>query len=604
MKDEPTVPLHNEPTGPFHHEPTTPLTIPGRSPRLVGVIIAAVLLVAIIGTTIVIWTRPQNTAVQNSTVQTQAVGNGPWHTDGAQILDAKNQPVRIAGVNWFGFETNTFVVHGLQIRNYKDMLNQIKSEEYNTIRLPYSNQLFDPGSKPDSIDYSKNPDLQGLQGVQLMDKIITYATGIGLHIILDQHRPDASGQSALWYTNAYPESRWIADWQMLAQRYKNNPMVIGADLHNEPRNPACWGCGDQALDWRLAAQRAGNAILAINPNWLIFVEGVECYGTGGVTQGGDSSCYWWGGNLEGVSSYPVKLNVQHQLVYSVHDYPASVADHSWLDVSNFPDNLPGVWDKYWGYVQKNGTAPVYVGEFGTKLQTDKDKQWLSSLVNYLGKGSSGFNWTFWSWNPDSIDTGGLLNDDWQTVNTQKQDQLKGIQFPMSGEGETTQQGQTPGATTTATVAVKQGVLTLDYQDGNSNPSSNQIQPALKLTNTGSTAISLSDVTIRYWYTSDTTQAQVFTCDYVTIGCKNTVGKIVMMQPARPGADTYLEISFTGGTLPANASVEIKVRVHKSDWSNYNQSSDYSFVPDASSYIPAQRIGLYYKGTLMSGSEPA
>jgi len=148
------------------------------------------------------------------------------------------------------------------------------------------------------------------------------------------------------------------------------------------------------------------------------------------------------------------------------------------------------------------------------------------------------------------------------------------------------------------------VLTLDYQDGNSNPSSNQIQPALKLTNTGSTAISLSDVTIRYWYTSDTTQAQVFTCDYVTIGCKNTVGKIVMMQPARPGADTYLEISFTGGTLPANASVEIKVRVHKSDWSNYNQSSDYSFVPDASSYIPAQRIGLYYKGTLMSGSEPA
>ena len=59
------------------------------------------------------------------------------------------------------------------------------------------------------------------------------------------------------------------DWKMLAQRYAGNTTVIGADLHNEPHaegtNPAatgaCWGCGDTARDWRLAAERAGNAIL-------------------------------------------------------------------------------------------------------------------------------------------------------------------------------------------------------------------------------------------------------------------------------------------------------------------------------------------------------
>ena len=607
------MPLHDEQTVPLHNEPTVPIGTPGgrsgRPQRLLAVILLAVVLLVIIGSVIIFWTRPQKTANQTSpsnvVSQSQGLGKGPWHTDGAQILDANNQPVRIAGVNWFGFETNTFVVHGLQNRNYKDMLNQIISEGYNTIRLPYSNQLFDAGSKPSGIDYNKNPDLQGLQGVQLMDKIIGYASSIGLHIILDQHRPDANGQSALWYTNAYPESRWIADWQMLAKRYQNNPMVIGADLHNEPHAPSCWGCGSQTLDWRLAAERAGNAILAINPNWLIFVEGVDCYGTGGVTHGGDSSCYWWGGNLQGVRTYPVKLNVQNQLVYSVHDYPASVINQPWLNVPNYPNNLTGVWDKYWGYVQKDGIAPVYVGEFGTRLQTEKDKQWFSSLVNYLGKGSSGFNWTFWSWNPDSADTGGLLNDDWQTINIQKQDQLKGIQFPMNGSSvvQTTQQGQTPVATSTAAVSVKQGVLTLDYQDGNPNTLSNQIQPALKITNTGSSVISLTDVTIRYWYTSDTTQAQDFACDYVTIGCQNTQGQIVKMEPTLPTADTYLEISFTAGTLPANASVEIKVRVHKSDWSNYNQSNGYSFDAGASTYSPAQRIGLYYKGTLISGSQP-
>lgn len=602
--------MHDEPTVPLHHEPTIPIGTPGRRPgrpsRLPVVIILAVLLVAIIGSLIFFWIWPRNTtnqSQQNSPVKiaarAQGLGKGPWHTDGAQILDANNRPVRIAGVNWFGFETNTFVVHGLQNRNYKDMLNQIISEGYNTIRLPYSNQLFDPGSKPSGIDYNKNPDLQGLQGVQLMDKIIDYASSIGLHIILDQHRSNANGQSALWYTNAYPETRWMADWQMLARRYKNNPMVIGGDLHNEPHGPACWGCGRLELDWRLAAERAGNAILAINPDWLIFVEGVDCYGTG------DSSCYWWGGNLMGVRAYPVKLNVQNQLVYSVHDYPASVANHQWFNAPDYPNNLASVWDKYWGYVQKNGIAPVYIGEFGTRLQTEKDKQWLSSLVSYLGKGSSGFNWTFWSWNPDSGDTGGLLNDDWQTVNTQKQDQLKDILFPLNGSsvGQTTSQGQAPVATATATVSVKQGVLTLDYQNNIPNTSSNQIQPSLKLTNTGSNVISLTGVTIRYWYTSDTPQAQVFACDYVTIGCQNTQGKIVKMEPTRPGADTYLEISFTGGTLPANAFVEIKVRVHKSNWSNYNQSNDYSFVASASNYSLAQRIGLYYKGTLISGTEP-
>ena len=168
----------------------------------------------------------------------------------------KNQPVRIAGINWFGFETSKYVVHGLDVRSYKDMLDQIKSLHYNTIRLP-SNQLFDPNSKPNGISYSLNPDLQGLIGLQLMDKIIDYASQIGLRIILDQHRPDAKAQSPLWYTSTYPESRWISDWEMLANHYKDNPMVVGADLHDEPHIPACWGCGDSKTDWRLAAENGG-----------------------------------------------------------------------------------------------------------------------------------------------------------------------------------------------------------------------------------------------------------------------------------------------------------------------------------------------------------
>jgi cellulase (glycosyl hydrolase family 5) len=93
---------------------------------------------------------------------------------GRRILDANNQPVRIAGVNWFGFETANFVVHGLWTRDYRSMLDQIEREGFNTIRLPFSNQMLDPGSMPNSIDFSggKNADLQGRTPIQVMDRII------------------------------------------------------------------------------------------------------------------------------------------------------------------------------------------------------------------------------------------------------------------------------------------------------------------------------------------------------------------------------------------------------------------------------------------------
>src|SRR5579871_2289707 len=79
-------------------------------------------------------------------------------TDHSELVDnSTGCVVHITGVNWFGFETSTFAPHGLWTRNWKDMLAQIKQSGFNTIRLPYSNQLFDPSSKPMGIDYTKNP---------------------------------------------------------------------------------------------------------------------------------------------------------------------------------------------------------------------------------------------------------------------------------------------------------------------------------------------------------------------------------------------------------------------------------------------------------------
>jgi endoglucanase len=354
------------------------------------------------------------------------VGTGYWHTNGTQIVDAANRPVRIAGINWFGFESPSFVVHGLTARDYHDLLKQIKSLGYNTIRLPFSDQLFWESSVPNGISFSNgmNQDLQGLSGLQIMDKIVDSASQLGLKIILDHHGIDAGSQTTLWSAPDCSESCFEADWQELATHYLGNPTVIGADLDNEPHGPACWGCGDPSVDWEMEAEKLGNELLAINPHWLIFVEGVECY---------QADCYWWGGNLEGVADKPVQLSVPNQVVYAPHDYPHDVYDLHYFHDPTYPNNLSGIWEAHWGFIVKQHLAPLMLGEFGTTLNDMQDQQWLSTLVNYLGTGVTGISWTYWALNPDSGDTGGILQSDWVTVNQQKQDYLNPLEFPLPGE---------------------------------------------------------------------------------------------------------------------------------------------------------------------------
>ncbi|PSM44504.1 endoglucanase [Streptomyces dioscori] len=407
-----------------------------------------------------------------------APGAGYWHTSGRQILDAAGQPVRIAGINWFGFETSNNVVHGLWARDYKSMIDQMKSLGYNAIRLPYSDDILKSGAVANSIDFSggKNADLQGLSPLQIMDKLVAYAGQDGLKVILDRHRPDAAGQSALWYTSAVPETTWITNLKSLATRYKGNPTVIGIDLHNEPHDPACWGCGDTTRDWRLAAQRAGNAVLSANSELLIFVEGVQTV---------DGVSGWWGGNLMGVAQYPVQLDVPNRVVYSAHDYATSVAQQSWFSDPTFPANMPGVWDKYWGYIFKQNIAPVWVGEFGTTLQSTVDQKWLAALVNYLRPtgtyGADSISWTFWSWNPNSGDTGGILKDDWTTVDTVKDGYLASVKspgFPSEGGGSDPGDPGDPGGGTAACTAAY--TVSSDWGGG--------FNAEVKVTNSGTTAL--------------------------------------------------------------------------------------------------------------------
>jgi endoglucanase len=348
---------------------------------------------------------------------------GPLHAKGGRLVDAHGHEVVLTGVNWFGLETGTFAPHGLWTRNWSQMLDQMAGAGFNTLRLPFSNELFLPASKPNGIDYAKNPDLAGLTGPQIMDKIVAGATDRGMMVVLDRHRPDAQAQSTLWYTGQVSEQTWIDDWVSLAKRYHNNPLVVGADLHNEPHGEATWGDGNPKTDWKAAAERAGNAVLAANPNWLIFVEGVESHKGDG---------YWWGGNLRGARENPVQLTDRSKLVYSAHDYSPKVWQQTWFTHPDFPANLPALWDDTWGYLTQQHQAPLFVGEFGGRsVGDDAEGVWQRSLMAYLKQHK--ISYTYWCWNPDSGDTGGILTDDWTTVHADKLALLRTYQWPMAAK---------------------------------------------------------------------------------------------------------------------------------------------------------------------------
>ena len=517
---------------------------------------------------------------------------GYFHTSGSRILDSQGNPVVFNGLNWFGFETANYSPHGLWSRSMNDVLDQVKAEGYNLIRLPFCSQMFDAGSQAVSIDYAKNPDLIGLSPIEIMDKLIEKAGNRGIRIFLDRHRPDSGGQSALWYTSAYPESRWISDWVMLAQRYAGNPTVIGADLHNEPHGDVSWGTGNLATDWRLAAQRAGNAILTVNPHWLIIVEGIE------KNVQGNSNGYWWGGNLTGVRNYPVVLNVPNQLVYSPHDYGPGVATQTWFSDASFPNNMSALWDATWGYISKEGIAPLIVGEFGGRSvdTSSAEGKWQNALVDYIN--ANNLYWTYWSLNPNSGDTGGLLIDDWVTWNAPKQLMLDRIMKTVTF----TPIGSNPGGGSNPDVV---SVSPL-YRIGETGTTVNSIRANLQIQSASNISIPLSELTVRYWYTSEGSTAQTVEIDYAAVGKTNVVTSVVPLSTAVRGADTYAEFSFTAGagTLSSSGNTgDVQFRIHKNDWTNYSQADDYSFAPSLTSYTANSHITVYRSGKLIYGVEP-
>jgi PKD repeat protein len=149
-------------------------------------------------------------------------------------------------------------------------------------------------------------------------------------------------------------------------------------------------------------------------------------------------------------------------------------------------------------------------------------------------------------------------------------------------------------------------LKVQYKPGDTNASDNTIRANFQIVNTGGTSVPLSELKIRYWFTREGSASQSFWCDWAALGSQHVTGIFTNITPVT-GANHYVEISFSSaaGSVAAGGNTgEIQTRYAKNDWSNYNESDDYSFDATKTSFADWTKVTLYRNGVLVWGTAPA
>lgn len=319
-----------------------------------------------------------------------------WYVDGRDIYFSGNK-VSLKGINWFGFDTDIVSLHGLwEGRSVDSYLTQVKDMGFNALRIPLSPQALKTNF-PGRDGYATTREA-------LLD-LLNEAERTGFYVLLGMHNCDRESGHYPGSPDECPNyslDDWYADLKTIASIAKDFPNVVGIDPFNEPHS-LTWDV------WRGLVDNASKVILEENPRLLIFVEGVA-----GASPYGAFAPFW-GANLHEAKTKPLSVP-RSRLVFSPHTYGPSVhAEHSYFSAADFPNNMPTIWDQHFGYLADE--YPIAIGEFGG-FYVGEDKKWQDAFVKYLLDRDIK-HFFYWSLNPNSADTGGILNDDWRSINDDK-----------------------------------------------------------------------------------------------------------------------------------------------------------------------------------------
>jgi len=318
-----------------------------------------------------------------------------WRSWGNQIYLNGNR-FNMKGLSWFGFETSNWNLYGLDKHDVDWYLDWMKDRDFNAIRLPFSAQFMNSNAA------NRNK----------YKAVVEAAGEYGILIMADLHSNSAGAYTEGFYDIDYDYA--ISTWKLVADLLKDEYNVFMADAFNEPHDIS----NDNWGTWISYCEDVGKAIWDYDVSWLVAVEG-----TNADCGSGDPNGQWcaWGENLMGVRDKGITFDYTgdgaNRFVWSPHVYGGDVTGN-W----NYYDSS---WEYHWGYLVDSSSAAIVVGEFGTKY-TGSMVGWLDSLVEYLISIDQR-NTFYWCLNPNSGDTGGLLQDDWTTEQTSKLAQLSKLQ---------------------------------------------------------------------------------------------------------------------------------------------------------------------------------
>ncbi len=229
----------------------------------------------------------------------------------------------------------------------------IASTGANTIRVPFHYKLF---TDEDYMGLTANQD-----GFERIDRLVEWCRGKGLYLILDMHDAPA-GQTGdniddsygyPWLLESPRAQQLYADiWQRIADHYKDEPIVLGYDLLNEPIAP--YFDNMEQLNAGLAnLYRIGvEAIRKVDRNHIIILGGAQ-----------------WNSNfapLEGTL-------FDEGIMYSCHRYGGPTDADAIRGFIEFRDKT---------------NRPMYMGEIGHN--TD---EWMASFCQTMVDNNIGY--TFW-----------------------------------------------------------------------------------------------------------------------------------------------------------------------------------------------------------------
>ncbi|HMG23609.1 MAG TPA: cellulase family glycosylhydrolase [Kofleriaceae bacterium] len=397
--------------------------------------------------------------------------------------EPSNDPTNPSGAPMELYMGNTFWANGGggTGRTIQQTMTEIVAKGVNVVRFPVVPQTLNANDPQGRDPVLKNHASVKIANSRLaLETFIKLAAQNGIQVMLDMHscsnyvgwrkgrldaRPPyadkdrenydfkrenfscaATGNpSTVTTIHAYNETLWLNDLKTLAglgqQLGVDN--IIGIDIFNEPWDYT-WA------EWKTLTEHAFQAITSVNPNTLLFVQGVS--GTAGnqdgtpttITQvpfGSTATNPNWGENLFEAGGNPPAVP-KDRLVFSPHVYGPSVfvqrqfmdpaqpactglegdaAGNAKCNVVINPTLLKNGWEEHFGYLKQLGYA-VVVGEFGGNLDwpggaaslrdrarwnflaPGTDAQWQNAFVDYMV--SKGIEGCYWSINPESGDTAG------------------------------------------------------------------------------------------------------------------------------------------------------------------------------------------------------